>query len=502
MAWLRNATLILLATAALMGVALADRRPSVFTDTIFYYAQGEAAAAALGLGRTRDPAGVADPSSVVENDRRPAPTELDTYVGARSAVYGLALFEAIRAGGLWLAAALQSFVAALVLFIAMRAFAPARTGVAYAGAVGVLAAGSSLPFLTAFAMPDLFGGLGALAAITLMAAERPGPASTAVLWAILAFSVCCHDAFPPMVLAVLAAGAVLAWRRLGPGVAVRRALPVAAALALAPMAGWAWSAGHAAVSGHVQHRPPFLAARVLADGPGRSYLRTACARDARRFTLCRFRDRDLADSEAFLWADDPRRGVFTPADVPTRLAIEREEPDFVLHAFAAHPLAEARAAAEDAGRQLVTAYVDDPLVNPATFAFSRFFGRTRITRILPGGAACGADLPGCATPLARAFGLLKLVHLSLALAALAFVGWRLTRREAAAATAPDIAAAAWLVFVAIVANAVICGVASGPFARYGARMIWLLPWLAVILAARLGPWAVVRRAAVGVTAAA
>lgn len=486
MAWLRNATLILLAAAALMGAAAIDRRPSVFTDTIFYYAQGEALAALTGLDRSRDPAGVADPSSVVENDRRPAPSELDTYIGARSPAYGLLLFGAVRIGTLWLLVAIQSLIAAVVLFIVSRALAPARPGIAFVASTAVAAVGTALPFLTAFAMPDLFAGLAALSAIALLALdERLGLASKGTLWVVLAFALTCHDAFAPVVLAILAAGAGLAWRRSGPRAAVGRAAPVTAALLVAALAGWAWTAGHAAVTGHLQHKPPFLTARVLADGPGRAYLRDACAREPGRYILCRFQDRDLADSETFLWADDPARGVFTPADVATRLAIERQEPDFVLHAVAADPIGEVEAAVANTGRQLVAVYVDDPLINPAAFSFSRFFHRTRVADILPDGAACRADMIGCATPLAPFFGPLKTIHQSLALIALAFVAWRLARRAPNDPPRSDLEAVAALILVAVVANAAICGAVSGPFARYGARMVWLVPWLAATVAVRL-----------------
>ena len=41
-------------------------------------------------------------------------------------------------------------------------------------------------------------------------------------------------------------------------------------------------------------------------------------------------------------------------------------------------------------------------------------------------------------------------------------------------------AAAGLIGAAVVANAAICGVLSGPFARYEARLIWLVPMLALL----------------------
>ena len=284
MAKLTNAALIVLASAMLMSVAFIDGRPAVFTDTAFYYSQGEALAGMMGLDPRPDPASAGDPgSSVIANDRLPAPTELDAYVGARSPFYGLLLFSATRAGSLWFLAALQSLAAALTLFIATRAMAPERPRAAYAASILLLTLASPLPFLTTFAMPEVFGGLAIASAIVLIAVpERLGWRSRSWLWLMVAYGSTCHGAYPPVMAAVLLAAAIMLWRtKAGAGAIAARLAGVGVALALAIAAGWTWTAVHTGVTGHRQHSPPFLPARVLAvlaDGPGRTFLAQALRR--------------------------------------------------------------------------------------------------------------------------------------------------------------------------------------------------------------------------------
>jgi hypothetical protein len=68
-------------------------------------------------------------------------------------------------------------------------------------------------------------------------------------------------------------------------------------------------------------------------------------------------------------------------------------------------------------------------------------------------------------------------------AALAFCIGRWTRRRSTDAGREEkarLAVLALTVFAATVANAAVCGVLSGPYDRYQARVIWLFPFLAAL----------------------
>src|SRR5262249_18055695 len=89
-------------------------------------------------------------------------------MGARSASYGLFMHGFDRIGTLWLLAAVQSALAAWTLFLLWRSAARKAPRWSFLAVAGGLALGTSLPFFTSFAMPDLFGGVVAASAITLM----------------------------------------------------------------------------------------------------------------------------------------------------------------------------------------------------------------------------------------------------------------------------------------------------------------------------------------------
>src|ERR1019366_542105 len=102
--------------------------------------------------------------------------------------------------------------------------------------------------------------------------------------------------------------------------------------ALALQAGYV--AAVRAATGDQLRSPPFLAARILADGPGRAYLRASCAQGA-PWALCRFKALPLNDSQAILWSGDRRKGVYGQTGVAERIRIDQQQLSFVLGAVSA-----------------------------------------------------------------------------------------------------------------------------------------------------------------------
>jgi hypothetical protein len=85
------------------------------------------------------------------------------------------------------------------------------------------------------------------------------------------------------------------------------------------------------------------------------------------------------------------------------------------------------------------------------------------------------------------FGVINDVHLPVALASMLLliplIGWGLTREPF-----EDFGRLGTTVALALLANALVCGVFANPHDRYGARLVWLVP-LVVLLAA----WRAVER---------
>lgn len=484
---------ILLAGALLFAIAAANGRPPVFTDTAWYYSQGEYLAWRLGIplpdldeNRLTDPTSVM-PDAQAMRDRLPA-----TIAGGRSPFYGLVLVLTVQAGTLWLLAAGQAWLAAWVIGLLIRGVLPAATPVFYHGVVLALGLGTSLPFFAAFAMPDLYAGL-LMIAVTLLAfcPERLPALERTMLWALLVASLTFHAANVALVIALsgLALALLAASRTPRRLIALRAGGFALSILAALSMTG-AFGALYRADAGVAQRTPPFLMARLLADGPGRAYLADLCPNGASP-TLCRFADRPFASEDEILWSEDPAKGLFSVSDFETRDRLRSEEPAFVLAVVARAPVTVLMRLLHNGLQQLMTFYVWEPMKSPARFLQFPWWHRTAILRIIPDMEACRAAPDTCevrANPL-----LVAMLHIAIVMLAWIFVigaifktkGFGLFARATGSDRDPRFAGAVILIASGVILNALICGAASGVFARYQARVIWLIPLLALLIAARL-----------------
>ena len=485
-AWLAVA----LAALAIFGAGALNGRPTVFPDTATYYAQGEYLAIRLGIA----PAEIAswrqtDPNSLLPGSAAMATGKPSTIAAARSAWYGLFLFVTHRAGTLWLLAGLQALLAGWILWVGVRALAGERAGRAFPAVVAAVAAGSSLPFFTAFAMPDVFAGFGVLAALLLLLCPEGvrGWERTA-LWVLLAVSLSFHASNLLVLGAVVALGAALLLRQaLARGVVLRRTAVIASAFVAAVAANTGYGLAYRLHTGVAQDSPPFLMARLVADGPGRSYLRKACPGGASP-TLCGFLGKPLNDESHILWSNDPDLGVYRLSTAEVRTRLKREEQAFVLAVLAHDPFGVVRTAASNAFAQLLMFYVDDPLRHPAGLLAGEW-RRAAPAMLVPGIEQCAEGADRCRSR-ASMTGLLAL-HGAVLLVAMLLVAWRLGAADLRALWAPPagdsedlrrLRLAGALLLAAILVNAIVCGALSGPFARYEARIIWLLPMFAVLAA--------------------
>lgn len=462
----------------LAGVA-ANRAPTVFTDTDDYYTLGRELVQAV---RERL---VPTPSAHPPTAEEIADAHMNhTQMASRSALYGLALYLVARIGTLWAVAAAQALAVSWLLFVLWRAvFAPAPPR-GFLPGIAALTAGSALPFFAGFAMPDIFAAVAALAvAIVVVYRDRLGRGETWAVGGMLAFAMAVHTSHVLLVVPLVAAGAV-AMHRLGVDRSEKivRFGIVGIALVVAIAANGVYGLAVKLETGDTLRRQPFLTARVLADGPGRRYLRHACAAGV-AYTLCRFRNQPLADSEDILWSDVPT-GVFLVSDYATRTRLQDEEPRFVLAAIAYDPLGQAAASLRNWWRQLGEIEVDEPVRDPASYLNDPYWKETTLPILIGRVADCGARGAGCPSRMTAA--LSRWWHGGVLLASLAVVAVAGVRRRGEAD--PRLVALVVLFGAAIVLNAAVCGILSGPFARYQARVVWLLPAAAcLVLAARRQP---------------
>lgn len=493
LARLRAIACVLIGAALLMSTAFAGGRPSVFFDTDGYYLMGENAAQAI----KRLPAALAgDPKAMttpVSDD-----DQIDvTVMGARSPAFGLFLFVLEKLGGVWLVAAAQALVCAWAVYLLWKAAAPAAPLWTYLALMAGLTLGSTLPFFATMIMPDVFAGVAAALFVVLTVyGRRLTRLETAGAVLVLAFTYAVHASHMMTALAAMAPAALLfLWFKAPVKPVARGYALVFAAMALAVLSGKAYQGAFTMRTGSTLHRPPFLMARVLADGPGRAYLHKVCRGPDNPYVICRAIHAPLTRSDDILWEESPLIGAFNALKSPDlQLRMEAEEWPFVKGAVLNDPWGQFKASMENWADQLIRISVHDPLRDPRQFLANEYWKTTRLVDMIPHPEQCKPIGPGCKPPFDMA--LIKHWHELVMVLATLFAAWRLSRPDVRADLAerknpwsrPAVPLAVAVAILAgmVVLNAGVCGVISGAFSRYQARIVWLWPAAAGLIAIRLG----------------
>ncbi|MGZ3364638.1 MAG: hypothetical protein ACXWKY_07985 [Caulobacteraceae bacterium] len=493
LARLRAIGCVLIGALLLMSTAFAGGRPSVFFDTDGYYLMGENAAQAI----KRLPAAFAgDPKAMttpVSDD-----DQIDiTVMGARSPAFGLFLFVLEKLGGVWLVAGVQALICAWTVYLLWKSAAPAAPQWTYLALMAGLTAGSTLPFFATMIMPDVFAGVAAAAFVALTVyGARLSRLETAGAVLVLAFAYAVHASHMLTALAAMVPAALLFWWFKAPAKPVVRGYAlVFAAMVLAVLSGKAYDGAFALRTGTTLHRPPFLMARVLADGPGRAYLRKVCKGPDDPYVICRAKQAPLTRSDDILWEESPLIGAFNALKSPElQLRMEAEEWPFVKASVLNDPWGQFKASMENWADQLIRISVHDPLRDPRQFLANEYWKTTRLVDMIVAPEQCKPIGPGCKPPFDMA--MTKHWHELVMILSTLFAAWRLSRPDVRAELsdrkapwardAIPLAVAVAILAGMVVLKAGVCGVISGAFSRYQARIVWLWPAAAGLIAIRLG----------------
>lgn len=386
-------------------------------------------------------------------------------VPSRSTVFGLYLYFG-QGSYFWINLCFQALATLWILQLTLK-MSGLRTPLCLAAVSLTLIATTALPWLASMLLTDIFSGLAILSLFLLVVhGDKISAIEKWLLFALTSFAAATHSATLGVLLGLCCAGWMVrpftALRIPALGLVRGSATIVAGAVMLvlanfALSGQWAWTPGGGGVA----------FGRMLQDGIVARYLNDHCA--AIKLKLCPYRNELPATADDFLWG----HSVFNKLG---RFKGLNDEMGFIaLHSLAEYPSWQAEAALAATARQLVHVATGEGTTGwvPHTYAI--------IERYLP--AQAHAMRAARQQRWEIDFGAINSVHVPVALgsmlALLAIVAHALWRRRL-----DDVTLLATTILLALLGNAFICGVFSGPHDRYGARTVWIATFVVLIAAVR------------------
>ncbi|MCK1449585.1 MULTISPECIES: hypothetical protein [Bradyrhizobium] len=389
-------------------------------------------------------------------------------VPSRSTVFGIYLHYG-ESSGFWINLAVQSLATLWLLQLTLRVLSMMQT-FRFVVISLLLILSTALPWLASMLLTDIFAGLSVLSLFLLViGGQRTSALEKISLFVFTAFAAATHSATLGVLLGLCLAGWMarpLLGRRLPIAGLVQASLTIVAGGLMLVSANhalsgkWTWTPGGTGVA----------FGRMMQDGIVARYLNDHCPRE--KLKLCPYRDQLPASADEFLWG----KSMFNT--LGRFEGMNDEMGSIVVGSLADYPVWQAGAALRALGRQLLHVATGE--------GTNGWIPHTRgiIERYVPSQAA----------PMRAArqqnwgldFDTINWLHVPVALASmLALVA--LLAHALANRRLDDLTLLAATITLALLGNAFICGVISGPHDRYGARMVWVATFTVLMaLARRLG----------------
>ena len=386
-------------------------------------------------------------------------------VPSRSTVFGLYLHYG-EASGFWLDLGIQALATLWILQLTLRVFGMVRPWRLAAISVALILT-TALPWLASTLLTDIFTGLSVLALFMLVVAgDRLSTLEKCLLFAFTAFAAATHSATLAVLLGLCCAGWIA-------HPLLRARIPISGLLqgSLTIVAGAAMLlSANFALSGQLAWTPGGYGVafgRMMQDGIVKQYLRDHCPQQ--QLKLCPYRDELPATADEFLWGSS----IF---DTLGRFTGLNDEMGFIVRrSLAEYPLRQAEAAIVATAQQLVHVGTGEGTGSwiPHTYGIiERYIPKQ--TRPMRAAYQQHHDIGFPA--INRLHVPVALVSMLAVMAILMSAVWR--RRL------DDLTLLAATVTLALLGNAFVCGVISGPHDRYGARIVWIATFVALIAVIR------------------
>ena len=388
-------------------------------------------------------------------------------VPSRAVVYGLIL-NAGSPLAFWPVLLLQSALTVWVIALMLRAHGLGRRPLLLLAVVATLSLATTLPWLTAILLTDIFCGLSVLALyLLLLRGDALSRGESAGLIVLIAVSSATHSATMAMLLGLVIVAALLALlnRTRMPPARLARGI---GALALGAVMVFA---ADYAVAGRLAWTPGGFAltfGRMLQDGIVKKYLDEHCPDPALR--LCAYKDQLPHDADVWFWGSDlfNKLGRFA--------GLGKEMETIAVGSVVDYPALQIETAAAAAAKQLVAVHTGEGVLNVIWHTYSIVECYT--PRLVPAMRAARQQKGELSFTAINDFQY-PLALLSMAL--LPTIIW-LACRKTLPAPIGELAAT---VVLALLGNAVVCGAFANPHDRYGARVAWLALAVAILALLRM-----------------
>jgi hypothetical protein len=386
-------------------------------------------------------------------------------VPSRSTVFGLYLHIG-EASGFWLDLGIQALATLWIVQLTLRVFDMAWPSRLAAISL-ILMLTTALPWLASMLLTDIFAGLAVLSLfILVMHGDKVSMPERLLLFVFTAFAGATHSA----TLAVLLGLCLCGWIA-RPFLRARIAITGLLQGSLTIVAGAAMLlAANFALSGQLAWTPGgsgVAFGRMMQDGIVATYLRAHCP-DA-KLKLCPYRDQLPATADEFLWGDSMfnKLGRFQ--------GLNDEMGYIAMHSLVEYPAWQAKAALVATAQQLT----DVATGEGTTVWIPHTYGI--IEHYIP--AQVGPMRAARQQHDGLGFTMINRIHVPVALGSMLLVV-AIAAAGAVRRRPDDLTLLAVTVSLALLGNAFVCGVISGPHDRYGARMVWIATLVALIAAFR------------------
>ena len=386
-------------------------------------------------------------------------------VPSRSTVFGLYLHYGEHSY-FWFNLAIQALATIWILQLTLRVFGLAKPW-RLLGLSLVLTLTTALPWLASMLLTDIFAGLSVLSLfILVLHGDKVSGIEKAALFVFTAFATATHSATMAVLLGLCCVGWIarpLLRERIANTSLAQGTLTIAAGAIMLLSANFA-------LSGQVAWTPggySIAFARMLQDGIVTRYLNDHCAEQ--HFKLCPYRNDLPETADDFLWS---RETVFNKLG---RFGGMNDEMGYIAtHALAEYPLWQAEEALLATGEQMLKVATGENTDHPTmmhTYGIFREY-LPRQLKLVDAARQQKSFLT---------FGPVNLIHVPVALISTALVFVMLLAALFRRRT-DDVTLLMATVCLALLGNAVICGVISGQHDRYGSRLVWITTCALVIAA--------------------